>query len=176
MKKIAVTAGHSDKDPGAVANGYKESALAVKVRDRITDLLWATSGIAVLTDGKPGKNLPLSEAIKLCKEAQGRGVDIHFNAAENRNATGVEALCHPDKKLMAQTLCRAVQRVTGLKPRGGEGGYKSASSGQHAKLGFCEAGGIVLELGFISNPTDLNLIRDNMDSLATELAKALATW
>ena len=37
--KFTVTAGHSDKDPGACANGYKEADLALWLRNTIASKL-----------------------------------------------------------------------------------------------------------------------------------------
>jgi N-acetylmuramoyl-L-alanine amidase len=176
MKTIAVTAGHSETDPGAVANGTKESTLTVQLRDQVAAKLRAMPNITVLTDGAVGRNQPLVEAIKLARRANGFAVEFHMNAAENRNATGIEALAPANQRAHAKALCKVVHQVTGLPLRGGDGGYKPSNAGQHSKLGFCEAGGIVVEPGFISNTNDLRLIRDNMDQLTTMLAEEIASW
>ena len=174
-KTVMISAGHSERDPGAVAGKVKESLVAVRLRDKILAHLKA-KGVNAVTDGSIGHNLPLGDAIKILKSAGGLGVEIHLNAAENRAAHGVEALCKPDKRTKAIRLCAAVHLITGIKVRGSEGGYKATNSGQHSKLGFCEAGGIILEVGFISNAADLKAIQDNVDALAEALAVEMATW
>ena len=174
-KTIMISAGHSEKDPGAVAGKVREAMVAVQIRDKVLARL-KEKGINAVTDGTIGRNLPLGDAIKILKTAGGLGVEIHLNAAENRAAHGVEALCKVDKRDKAIRLCAAVHRTTGITLRGNAGGYKADNSGQHAKLGFCEAGGIILEVGFISSPTDLKALQDNIDALSDAIADEMATW
>lgn len=176
QRTIAITAGHSEVDPGAVSGKLKEANLATLIRDKLSAKLKDTTDITVLTDGAPGRNQPLKDAIRLCKLVGGRGVEIHFNAAENRSATGIEALAHSGSRVKCQQLCAVINKVTGLPLRGGDGGYKASDSGQHAKLGYCEAGGIVLEVGFISNDKDVNAIMNNMDTLIEKLAGVINSW
>ncbi|HYE74868.1 MAG TPA: N-acetylmuramoyl-L-alanine amidase, partial [Blastocatellia bacterium] len=95
------------------------------------------------------------------------------NASSNKDATGIEALAHPSEKKLAQSLCKALALATGLKLRG-ESGYKSASSGQHSRLGFCDAGGVVLEVCFLTNPADFEAYKSAFNGVSEALANALA--
>jgi len=151
MKTVLISAGHSDTDPGAVNGTYKEASLALLMRDRIFNILQSNK-IPTLRDGDDGKNDPLTKAIALCKKAD-IAVEIHFNAGPAKS-NGIEALAKPYNKLIAQDLCKALHVATGIALRG-EYGYKSDSSGQHHRLGFCEAGGIILEVCFISSREDM---------------------
>lgn len=152
MKSVLISAGHSEVDPGAVGNGYKEAVLAEKMRDRIFDYL-KNRGVEVYRDGDDGINEPLNKAIALAKKVD-LAIEIHFNAGPPA-ATGIEALCNINKKTQAQKLCGAVASVLNIKVRG-DRGWKDPSSGQHHRLGFCEAGGIILEVCFISSANDMN--------------------
>lgn len=171
MKTVLISAGHSDADPGAVGNGYQEATLAVKLRDRIAASL-KRKNVPVLKDGDDGVNEPLNRAIGLCNRVGDLSVEIHFNAGPP-TATGIEALCKPRQKLLAQQLCKAIGNITGIKLRG-EGGYKPDNSGQHHRLGFCEAGGIILEVCFISNANDMKAYVANKEAVAEALAVTLA--
>ena len=62
MGTFVVTAGHSNTDPGAVANGHKESDIACDMRNMIASKLRAL-GHKVFTDGDGKENQPLSQAI-----------------------------------------------------------------------------------------------------------------
>lgn len=173
MKTILISAGHNDEDPGAVGNGYKEAVLAVKMRDRVADILRGR-GLTVLEDGADGENERLNSAIALAKKAD-VAVEIHFNAGPAA-ATGIEALAKPKLSKLSAALCGAISKVTGLKVRGPDGGWKSDDSGQHHRLGFCEAGGIVLEVCFISNAGDMKAYVDNKLAVATAVAEEILAY
>ena len=169
MKSVLISAGHSESDPGAVGNGYKEAVLAEKMRDRIFDYL-NNRGVTVVRDGTDGINDPLNKAIKLAKTVD-LAIEIHFNAG-SPSATGIEALCHINKKVEAQKLCAAVASSLKLKLRG-DRGWKDPSSGQHHRLGFCEAGGIILEVCFISNSQDMNWYVSRKEEVAKYVANTI---
>lgn len=170
MKTILVSAGHNGNDPGAIGNGYKEATLAVKMRDRVAKALRGL-GFTVLEDGEDGVNDPLNKAIQLCRKAD-IAVEIHFNAGQP-TANGVEALAKLPLKKLSQDMCRAINKATGIKLRG-DFGYKSDGSGQHHRLGFCEAGGVILEVCFISSATDMAAYVSNKEKVAEAVANAIA--
>lgn len=173
MKTILVSAGHSTippRDSGAVGNGYLEAVEALRLRDATAKCL-REKGIVVTEDGADGINEPLTKAIRLARKAQ-VAVEFHFNAGPSA-ATGIEVLSKPNKKPLAQKLAAAIGKATGLKLRG-DGGWKSDSSGQHHRLGFCEAQGLVVEVCFISNAADMKAYRANFDSIAANVAGVLA--
>ncbi len=173
MKTVLISAGHNDEDPGATGNGYKEATLAVKMRDRVADVLRAR-GLTVLEDGADGENERLNLAIALARKAD-IAVEIHFNAGPPA-ATGIEALAKPKLRQLSAALCGAISKVTGLKVRGPDGGWKPDNSGQHHRLGFCEAGGIVLEVCFISNVSDMKAYVDRKVEVATAVAEAILAY
>lgn len=170
MSKIFIAAGHSNTDPGAAYNGMKESDLAVRLQNRIAVNLRAL-GMQVLTDGEGEINKPLLDAVsraRIITAAGGVAVEIHFNAGP-ATAKGVEAL-GPDRLLvLCQRLAFAVAHHTGS-PRRGNLGFKSPSQSARKRLAFCDAGGIILEVAFISNPDEMAayLLREN------EIAQAIS--
>lgn len=169
MKSILVSAGHGGFDPGACANGYREADLALRLRDAIAAKL-KVKGVSILTDGAALTNLPLSAALKLVKAGQ-VAVEIHFNAAAPA-ATGVEVLAKVSDKAFAQKLAGAVASATGLKLRG-ESGWKTTDSGQHHRLAFCDAGGLILEVCFITNLDDMRAFRENESAIVERLSGVL---
>ena len=92
MGTFVVTAGHSNTDPGAVANGHKESDIACDMRNMIASKLRAL-GHKVFTDGEGKENQPLSKAIKLV--GNGLAIEIHCNAASNPAARPDFGRCEP---------------------------------------------------------------------------------
>jgi N-acetylmuramoyl-L-alanine amidase len=168
---VLISAGHSDTDPGAVSGIFKEATLAMKLRDRVAHAL-KDKGVPCLKDGADGVNDTLSRAISLCNKVGGLAVEIHFNAGPP-TATGIEALCKPGQKKFAQDLCIAIASITGIKLRGDKG-WKADDSGQHHRLGFCEAGGVILEVCFITSAYDMSAYVTKKEAVAEAIAHVLA--
>lgn len=171
-KTILISAGHGGGDSGAVGHGYKEAELALALRDRVAGILRA-KGYEVLEDGADGVNDPLKKAIALAKQAT-VSAEIHFNASANPSATGVEVLAKPKHRLLARRISQAIAQSLNLRTRGTDGGYKADNSGQHHRLGFCEAGGVIIEVCFISNKEDLTRFLMSREQVAQGIADALA--
>lgn len=114
------------------------------------------SNFRITTDGISMNNKPLREAVKLIGKGKcDIAIEFHCNAFHNPKAGGVEALAKEEDKELSKILCKAVSEVLEIPVRGSEGGWKNQSSGQHSRLAFVQAGGIILELFFISNPDEL---------------------
>lgn len=168
MKIVTVTAGHSEKDPGAVNGKRTEAEIVQEMRNMVVSYL-KTFGVVTRSDGTGTANLPLSVAIQLAKGAD-LAVEFHCNASENRSARGVEVLSADKHKPIAQKIAGAINKVLGI-PLRGEKGWKSEGSGQHSRLGFIsKGGGLIVELFFISNNAELAL----WDARKWLVAKAVA--
>jgi N-acetylmuramoyl-L-alanine amidase len=173
-KTILISAGHTNVvglDRGAAGNGFVEGVLTTELRDAIAAKLRENGVKNVIEDGFDGENQPLTKAIALAKTAQ-VAVEFHWNAGPP-TATGIEVLSKPNKKALAQQLAKAVGDATGIKLRG-DGGWKADNSGPHHRLGFCEAGGLIVEVCFISNATDMRLYRENFEAVVNGVAAVLA--
>lgn len=171
-KVIVITAGHSNVDPGSVNGNYKEAIIAVELRNEVAKRV-RLAGIDVLTDGEGSDNQNLNTAIGLAKKTKKFALEFHLNAAAAKTAKGVEALALDKDKLVCQKLCKAVSEVLNTPVRGSDGGWKSQSSGQHAKLGFVSAGGIILEVFFITNDDELKKYFSNREAVWDAIAKVI---
>ena len=169
---ITVTAGHSNKDPGAVNGLFREADIAQEMRNMVA-LYLRQKDIAVKTDGEGKGNLPLPAAIKLISGSKA-AVEFHCNAFPKPTAGGCEALSQPKDRALSQRLCKAVSDVMGIPTRGTDGGWKNEGSGQHSRLGYVRNGGIILELFFISNPAELAVWQDKKWLVAKAVAEVLA--
>lgn len=167
MRHIVITAGHSNKDPGAVANGYSEAKIVTDFRNLVAYYLNA-AGASFSTDGEGQDNLPLSEAIKLIKPCS-VAVEFHCNAFTSPSATGVETLSNSDLYTLGADLCEVISGELGIANRGAKG----QSSGQHSRLAFVRSGGLICELFFITNPGDLAAYLDKKWLVARAVAKVL---
>lgn len=164
MTAIFVSAGHSNTDPGATAFGRKEADIAVEMRNMVAFYLKQWS-VPHYTDGVGAENWPLTKAAKEAKTYT-LAVEFHLNAA-GPTASGVETLSAPKDYALCTKLCAVIAATLGTKNRGA----KPENSGQHKRLAFVQAGGIIIELFFITSKSDLAAY----DAKKWLLAKAVAT-
>lgn len=159
---IFLTAGHHNRDSGAVGNGLIEAKETIRVRNRVTELL-RVKGVEVWNDDD---NWTLQAVInEITKRSKPNDIicDIHFNAGV-ATATGVECFVPDDaikaELLLAADLCK-VSEIIGIRNRG----VKREKDSQHKRLGIMRPSGInvLLEVGFISNSSDMKLYKENFD-------------
>ena len=167
---LTVTAGHGGADPGAVSGGCCERDLMTDLRDLVAMKLQQL-GHQVRTDGARWQNLPLVHALTLVPGAD-VAIELHTNAAASPSATGVEVVAMPRDKARAQLLASAIGGALGLRLRG-EGGWIDQTQTARGRLGFVRAGGMVVEVFFISNPADLASYQARKWLVATSIALAL---
>ena len=169
--KFTVTAGHSYLDPGAVAaDGAREEDIMTELRDIVASKLRAM-GHAVQTDGGWRHNLPLVNAIALIPGAD-VAIELHMNATGLRNVRGVEVISLPAQRELARTIARRVAHVLETPVRGA-GGWIDQAQSPRGRLGFVRAGGLVVEVGFISNPGELHMVRTRLWLVASAIVAAL---
>ncbi len=145
---IYLSAGHSTVDPGAVAFGRKEADIASEFRNMVSFYL-LHANVKHQVDGTGAQNVPLTEAIKSARNCH-PSLEFHCNAGPAA-ATGVETLSGPKDTDLGVAICAAIADALKIRSRGAKG----EDSGQHHRLAFVQAGGIIVELFFISNATDL---------------------
>ena len=167
---VTVTAGHSNKDPGAVNGKFKEAELVSQFRNAVAYYL-REAGIQYKTDGVGTTNQNLNAAIKLIKGSS-VAVEFHMNAATSKQANGVETIALPKDKKLAQELSKAVADAFGSRLRG-DNGWIDQSQSARGKLGFISNGGLIVELGFISNEEELFQFNARYWSAAKAVAKVL---
>jgi N-acetylmuramoyl-L-alanine amidase len=172
-KKILLSAGHTNNpngDRGAAGNNFIEGIEAVKLRDAIAANLRGR-GLNIIEDGADGVSDPLKKAIALARGAN-LAIEFHFNAG-GIGANGVEVLAKVKHKAIAQKIAGAIADATNFNLRG-QRGFKLDSSGQHHRLGFCEAGGLIVEVCFISNRSEMKDYVRCFESIVENVADALA--
>lgn len=164
---LFISAGHSDSDPGAVANGVTEAGIVLDFRDRLATYL--SDKLVFAKDGQPGQNLPLRTAARLA----GRhdiAVEFHCNAFSKPAASGVETLSDKEHAALGNELCTAIALALGIPNRGSKG----EASGQHSRLAFIrDGGGIIVELFFLTSPTDYARYRKYIDACVEAVGQVL---
>jgi len=186
MAIVVVDAGHGWKpaqgggiifDPGAVgylgAAQHREADIAAQYANSIAYMLRTLypnieTHLLIATREQP---LSLQQRRRYLPSADAF-VSVHLNAADSRNAHGFESWYSREHSGgLAHALHGALQRALagrldrGIKQRG---------------LTVCqrEKPSALLELGFITNPTDLEylLLRETRARVAREIAKAIAEF
>lgn len=168
-----ITAGHSNSDPGAVNGKIKEADLVTNFRNAVSFYL-REAGIQVKTDGTGTKNDPLSAAVKLI-QGSSVAVEFHMNAATSKQANGVETIALPKDKKLAQDLSAAVATALGSRLRG-DNGWIDQSKSARGRLAYVNAGGLIVELGFISNEDELARFNARYWLAAKAVAKVLIDY
>lgn len=172
MSVYLISAGHGGDDPGACALGRKEADICLAMRELVATRLLEMRHTA-LQDGGKGVNLPLRDALKLIKGTD-LAVELHCNAGP-ATATGVEVIAPPALKLVAQRIARAIAGETGQKLRG-QGGWIDQSQSQHPRLAWVQAGGLIVEMVFMTNAGDMQTFMQAQERVAMAIAGAVCAY
>ena len=105
-KSLFISAGHSDSDPGATANGVTEADVVLEFRDLLASYL--KGRVAFDMDGSAGKNLPLSEAARMAS-SHDIALEFHCNAF-NGKPLALKRLAPPSTKRVATSFAASFQK------------------------------------------------------------------
>ena len=166
--KIYIDQGHNPSPPntGAEGNGLREQDISYEVGVRLAELLRQNGNFDVRLS-RPSRQTQLgnSNASSLrvrVDEANSWGADyfvsIHTNASVEKSATGTEVLVYSQpstSSALAEDILRELTEITGLASRG----VKSRPGLYVLRKTTMPA--VLVELGFISNPSDAQKMRDN---------------
>lgn len=146
--KVFIDAGHGGKDNGSTHNGYFEDAINLQIAQKLEDKL-IDEGIKVEMSRENDTYISLSKrAIKSNNSDADMFISIHQNASLNKNANGIETYYMGDKnKSLATTIHKSVIDYTNANDR-------NVRKGNFQVLKDNKKPSILLECGFISNPTE----------------------
>ena len=181
--KIYIDQGHNPVNPnaGAEGNGLREQDLVYTIGQRLADRLRADPNYEVrLSRPTRQTQLGTSNATSLAarvNEANRWGADyfisLHTNAASNPSASGSEAYAYARGTrafAFAEDILTSLTDITGLRDRGVQprpGLYVLRKTQMPATL---------VELGFITNPGDAALMRDDPDLFAEGIYRGIKEY
>ena len=182
--KIYIDQGHnpSDFNTGAEGNGYFEQNITYEIGRRLYNLLLTNPEFTPrLSRPTPETILGTSNSSSLTarvNEANSWPADIfislHNNAATNPSATGNEALVYSSASTVANNLAARILEqltlTTGLRNRGivnRPGLYVLKETNMPA---------VLVEMGFISNPYDADLLANSPYLFATGIYRGILDY
>ncbi|HHW07640.1 MAG TPA: N-acetylmuramoyl-L-alanine amidase [Clostridia bacterium] len=190
---IVIDPGHGGSDPGATGpSGLKEKDVTLAVSLRLADKL-KQLGAQVQLTRRTDQGLPLAERVYLINSFKSQVfASIHCNAHSNPQAGGVEiwhsyrgdygSIYYREAMRIASIVQEQLVQGTGLKNRGIK--YRLVDTQGSPIYGLdyfylhrkAKCPGLIIELGFISNPAEEALLADPafQDKAAAAITAGLA--
>ena len=181
--KIYIDQGHNPRNPnaGAEGNGLREQDIVYRVGIALRDLLVANGNFEVrLSRPTPETQIGTSNTTSLrarVSDANAWGADyfisLHTNAATASSATGSEAFVYSSPSVaydFAQDILRRMTEATGLSNRG-----VFARPGLYV-LRKTAMPAVLVELGFITNPSDAVLMNENPQLFARGIYQGILDY
>ena len=181
--KIYVDQGHNPVNPnaGAEGNGLREQNLVYRIGQELAALLRQNPAFEVrLSRPTPETQLGSSNASSLAarvRDANDWGADyfisLHTNASSIESATGCEAFAfsRPSAAFsLGEDILYELSRATGLRNRG-----MQTRTGLYV-LRRTAMPAVLVELGFITNPSDARLMNENPGLFATGIYQGILDY
>lgn len=180
--KVYIDQGHNPTNPnaGAEGNGYREQDLVYRIGVLTADILRAQGIDVRLSRPTPTTQLGTSVASSLqarVNEANSWGADVfvslHANASDITSASGQEAFVYAlgtRAETLAQNILEQLHISTGLSNRG-----VSARKGLYV-LRKTTMPATLVELGFITNPYDADLMANSPSLFASGVANGVLAY
>ena len=181
--KIYIDQGHNPKNPnaGAEGNGLREQDIVYRIGILLANLLRANPNFEVrLSRPTPETQLGNSNSESLRRrvaDANAWGADyfisLHTNASSIPSANGSEAFAFSQSSpafALGEDILVALSSATGLKNRG-----MKVRNGLYV-LRKTSMPALLLELGFITNPTDARLMSESPQLFADGIYRGILEY
>ncbi|MCM3716146.1 N-acetylmuramoyl-L-alanine amidase [Alkalihalobacillus oceani] len=168
-KKIVIDPGHGGSDPGATANGLQEKELVLDVGLR-TEKLLREAGANVIMTRDADVYPSLSDRVKVAHDVNAEVfISIHANAAGSEAAKGTETYWYAtysaaNSEKLANSIHKRLIAHLGTTDRG-------VKQGNFQVIRETRMPSVLLELGFITNPSEAELLKK--DSFRQSSAQAI---
>ena len=170
MAKVFLDPGHGGKDPGALGNGLREKDINLSVTSKVGNIL-KNHGVDVKYSRTTDVFLELAErASRANSFGANVFVSIHCNAFNDSSARGVETYSYPGSSTGAK-LAKAIQ--DSIIASGTYTVNRGTKTANFAVLRLTNMPAALVELAFITNSQDANILRNRQDDLALAVAKGI---
>lgn len=172
---VCLDPGHGGNDGGSVSGDRKESDDVLALAKLVKNYLEAEQVQVVMTRSKD-KYVSLEDRAKCANEAQADYfVSIHRNL--NPLGCGVETWTRADYSESADRLAKAIQKrivkVGVQQDRGVKHGTQESPTSSYYVLRKTKMPGVLIELGFIDNAKDNQLLDKYQKAYAKAIAKGI---
>ncbi len=171
--KVWLDAGHGGKDPGALGNGMQEKNITLPVTLEIGEIL-KRHGVTVGYTRTTDTFMDLSDR---ANKANSFGADIfvsiHCNAYKNSTAHGVETYSYPNSTKGAKLAKLIHEQVISSKLYTRDRGTKTAN---FAVLRLTKMPAALIEMAFITNLEDAQLLKTKQKEFALAIAKGILSY
>ena len=180
--KIYIDQGHNPQNPnaGSEGNGYREQDIVYTIGVQLSRILEARGYETRLSRNSPAEVLGTSNLSSLrarVEDANSWGADyfisLHTNASSNPAANGSEAFVYrapSEASRLASSMLEQLNLSTGLRNRG-----VMVRPGLYV-LRRTRMPSVLVELGFITNPNDANLMANSPELFAQGLADGITDF
>ena len=156
-KKVFIGVGHGGKDPGAVANGFKEADLNLAIAKACNDEL-VRHKVSTKMSRTKDEDDTLNEEIKECNAFKpDLAIDIHNNAG---GGDGAEAFYHykgGESKTLAENVLAEIVKI-GQNSRGTKIRKGADGRDYYGFIRETNAPAVIVECAFVDNKKDIQII------------------
>ncbi|MFP7253979.1 N-acetylmuramoyl-L-alanine amidase [Terribacillus goriensis] len=174
VQKIVIDPGHGGKDPGAIGNDTMEKRVALTISQKLQHRLLA-NGYDVKMTRSEDVFIPLTERATFSNNWKADlFVSVHANSATSSSAKGLESYYYgasSSGKQLASSIQTALAANTNNENRG-------THSADFYVLRHTSMPAVLVETGFISNPSDAVLLNDSsyQDKVANSIAEGITEY
>ena len=173
MAKVYLDAGHGGHDPGALGNGLREKDIALSVTLKIGNIL-KNHGVNVGYSRTTDVFLELADRATRANSFGGNVfVSVHCNAFADTSAKGVETYSYPGSTIGAN-LSKAIQNS--IISSGAYTTNRGTKTADFAVLRLTNMPAALVELGFITNTQDANILKNRQEELAVAVSKGILNY
>lgn len=173
MTRVFIDPGHGGKDPGAIGNGLQEKDIVLKISLKVGEIL-KRHNVEVIYSRTADTFRELFDRANMANKVNADiFVSMHINAFTSTNVRGVETFSHTGSTRGA-VLAKNIQDQLALdKIFTVNRGTKTAN---FAVLRLTNMPAVLVELGFISNYYDAEILRKKQSEIAESIAKGILNY
>lgn len=175
-RNLILTAGHYGFQSGAWRQWFDEGTETIALRKLLSKAL-NLRGMKVRNDSDHERTGTVIKWVNKESLETDLLVELHFNAVDNPNPSGVECFVQPDctdfELQVAKDLCEATARVLEIPNRG----VKVPNLSHHPTIGILErtkVQAVLWEVCFMSNQGDVAAYREKQSELVKEVATIIS--
>jgi N-acetylmuramoyl-L-alanine amidase len=173
LPKVFLDYGHGGNDPGAICDGYLEKDFNLKIGKRIKYHLERHNFVVV--ESREGDTNPTlrERSNKANANKVDISVSIHVNAYTDSNAQGFETFHHLGSNRGKQLATCVQKSVIAAKLYTKNRGLKTNSLHMTREV---IAPAILVEMGFITNKADRDIIINKSEEMAIAITKGILSY